>query len=484
MSDLVFRPATELAASIKAGAVSSEELLGAYLDRIERLNSRVNAVISLDIPAARERAKEADQALHRGEDWGPLHGVPMTLKDSFDVVGMPSTWGVPDLKDHYPAKNAPVADKFLDAGAVIFGKTNIAAYHIGLLTQNEVYGATSNPWDLTRSPGGSSGGAGAAVAAGLSSLDLGVDFSSGIRNIAHFCGLFAHKPTYGITNLMGTVLPGLGAKPDLAVIGPLARSVEDLRLALSLIIGPDPEDAVAWSLTLPPPRQKDVKGLRVALMTEHPHFTVEDAVKGQVEAAADFLARRGAIVDDTARPGFDMREAFRVFMGLLTIPLAVRKQDEQFWTRLSHMTQFLSGTGNEGEAKDQSEMFSHANWMALDNARRMVHVAWAEFFKDFDVLLTPPAPGTAMPHETGKNWHERNLQVGGRPLSVAEATMWGAIATLGNLPTTVAPAGISQAGLPVGVQITGPIYGDLTCLEVAAYLERNFQGFVAPPGWE
>lgn len=483
MPGLAFRSATELAGSIRCKDISSEELLDHYLGRIERLNPRLNAVVAMDIAAARKRAREADQALRRGDLWGPLHGVPMTLQDSFDVAGMPSTWGVPELRDNYPAKHAPAAEKFLEAGAVIFGKTNIAAYHIGVITKNEVYGTTSNPWDVSRSPGGSSGGAAAALAAGLTALDLGVDFSGGVRNIAHYCGLFAHKPTFGITNLMGTVLPGLGAKPDLAVLGPVARSVQDLKLALPLIIGPDPADAAAWTLNLPPPRREGAHGLRVAVMREHPQFPVDVAICDRIQAVADFLASRGAEVDDSARPAFDMKAAFRIFMGILTIPMVARRQDKQFWERLSHITQYVFKGEDGGPPQDETYLLSHGHWMSLDNSRRMVCAAWAEFFNDYDVLICPAAPGVAMHHDMQKNWHERRLDVNGKPLPVAESTAWGALASTGNIPATVVPAGLSPAGLPIGVQIIGPAYGDYGCLELAHYLERNFQGFVAPPGW-
>jgi amidase len=484
MSSLAFRSATDLAALIRSKQVSSEELLDLYLARVETLNPRLTAVVALDISAARKRAREADEALHRGEVWGPLHGVPMTLKDTFDVVGMPSTWGVPELKDNYPAKNAPAVEKFLDAGAVVFGKTNIAAYHVGWVTKNDVYGTTSNPWDLSRSPGGSAGGAAAALAAGLTSLEIGVDFGGGVRNIAHYCGIWSHKPTYGVTNLMGSVLPGIGSKPDMAVIGPIARSPADLKLALSIMIGPHPDDAIAWRIELPPPRREGVAGLRVAVLPEHADFPVEAAVKDRIQAVADFLALRGAEVDETARPAIDLKAAFRIFNGLLVMPMMARRQDEQFWTRLSHLTQYFFTGGGEAEPQDETRLLSYANWMMLDNSRKMVCGAWSEFFKDYDVLLCPAAPGVAVPHDADKLWHQRRLDVNGKPLSVVEATMWGAMATLGNLPATVAPAGFSASGLPVGVQIIGPQYGDHTCIALAQYLERNFQGFVPPRGWE
>jgi amidase len=481
---LAFCSATELASLIKKKEASAEELLDLYLSRIARLNPRLNAVISLDIPAAKKRVQQADEALRRGEIWGPLHGVPMTFTDSFDVAGMPSTWGVPELRDHYPAKHAPVVDKFLNAGAVVFGKTNVAAYLIGWITKNDVYGVTSNPWDLTRSPGGAAGGAAAALSAGFTALEIGADFGGGVRNVAHYCGIWGHKPSYGITNLLGSVMPGIGAKPDLAVIGPIARSTDDLKTALSLITGPDAADAVAWTLALPPPRRQGVKGLKVAVMYEHSEFPVDTAVKDRIQAISDFLARQGAEVDETARPIFDMKAAFRVFVGLLVMPLARRRDDEQFWTRVSHLTHYLADDGRAVGGASETSRFSHTQWLLLDNARRMVHSAWAEFFKDYDVFLCPAASGTAVPHDPQKSWHERSLHVKGKPVSVVEATMWGALATLGNLPATVAPAGLSATGLPVGIQIVGPLYGDLTCLALAEYLERHFQGFVAPPGWE
>jgi amidase len=484
MSSLAYRSATELAALIKRKQIGSEELLSLWLGRIERLNPRLNAVISLDIPAAKKRAREADQALSRGELWGPLHGVPMTIKDSFDVAGMPSTWGVPELRDNYPARHALAVEKFLDAGAIVFGKTNVAAYLIGWITKNEIYGVTSNPWDVSRSPGGSSGGSAAALAAGFTALDIGVDFGGGVRNVAHYCGIWGHKPTYGITNLIGNVMPGIGARPDLAVVGPMARSVDDLKLALPLVIGPEPGDKIAWTLSLPPPRREGVEGLKIAVMHEHPEFPVDNAVKDRIQAVADFLGSRKAEIDETARPAIDMKAAFRVFIGLLVMPLVIRRQDEQFWNRLTHLTQYFFCGDGEPSAEHEAYLLSHVHWLTLDNARDMVRRAWDEFFKDYDVLICPAAPGTAVPHDIEKQWHERRLDVNGKPLSVVEATVWGGMATLGNLPATVAPAGFSPTGLPVGVQIIGPEYGDHTCLAVAQYLERHFQGFVAPKGWD
>lgn len=481
MTPIPFRSATALAALIKQKRIGSEELLDLYLARVDKHNPRANAVVAMDVAGARSRARAADTALARGNVWGPLHGVPVTIKDSFDLAGLPSTWGVPELKDRRPVGNAQAVQKYLDAGAVAFGKTNVAAYLIGWATVNEVYGTTSNPWDLERSPGGSSGGAAAALAAGLTALEIGVDFGGGVRNVAHYCGIFGHKPTYGITNSDGHVMPGLANRPDLAVTGPLARSADDLELALALISGPEPEDAVAWQLGLPPARTSKLADLRVAVMLEDDQFPVDTEVQDRIQAVADFMARSGARVSDRARPAFDNAAAFRIFGSLLMAGLTRRRNDEAFWDRLSHLRARFMTTDQDGQAVEK--IFSHADWLELDSARQSLRRAWKAFFTEWDVMLCPAAPSVAVPHDPRHAWHERKIVVKGRSTSPADPTFWGALATVAYLPATVAPAGFAKSGLPVGVQIIGPQYGDLLCIEVARQLERGFHGFVAPKGW-
>lgn len=481
MSTIPFRSATALAALVKQKKIGAEELLDLYLTRIEKHNPRVNAVVAMDVAGARRRAKAADAALAKGEVWGPLHGVPVTIKDSFDVAGLPSTWGVPELRDRRPVGNAQAVQRYVDAGATVFGKTNVAAYLIGWATVNEIYGTTSNPWDVERSPGGSSGGAAAALAAGLTGLDLGVDFGGGVRCVAHYCGIYGHKPTYGITNSDGHVMPGLANKPDLAVTGPLARSPDDLELALSLISGPEPEDAPAWQLKLPSPRTNKISDLRVAVMLEDANFPVDTEVQDRIQAAADFFVKKGAKVSDQARPAFDNAAAFRIFGGLLMAGLTRRKNDEAFWSRLGHLRARFMTTDDHGKAVER--VFTHADWLEMDAARQALRRAWKAFFADWDVLLCPAAPTVAVPHDPKHAWHERKVVVKGRPTSPADPTFWGAFTTVAYLPSTVAPAGVTKSGLPVGVQIVGPHYGDLTCIEVARQLERDFHGFTAPMGW-
>src|SRR3989338_4227147 len=233
MPTLPFRSARQLASAIRRKKLGALELLELYLARVERYTPRLNAIIATDLDAARKRARAADRALARGEVWGPLHGVPMTIKESFDVVGMPTTWGLPELKDNYPPRNALAVDRFLAAGVVLFGKTNVPLYLADWQSFNVVYGTTNNPWDLSRVPGGSSGGSAAALAAGLTGLEAGSDIGASIRNPAHYCGVFGHKPTYGIAPPRGQALPGRISSTDIAVVGPMARRAEDLDAALA-----------------------------------------------------------------------------------------------------------------------------------------------------------------------------------------------------------------------------------------------------------
>jgi len=481
MNSLPFRSASELVSLLSAKKISSEELLDLYVARIDKYNPKVNAVIAMDIAGARKKARQADEAIAKGKKLGPLHGLPVTIKDSFDLAGLPATWGVPELRDHRPAGNALAVQRYIDAGAITFGKTNVAAYLIGWATRNEIYGTTSNPWDLARSPGGSSGGAAAALAAGLTGLELGVDFGGGVRNVAHYCGIYGHKPTYGVTNWVGHVMPGIGEKPDLAVAGPLARSADDLELALSLIAGPVPDDAVAWRLELPPPRKRRLGDLKVAVMRDDANFDVDTEVQDRIQAVADFLAKKGAKVSDRARPAIDTAAAFRVFGGLLMAGLSARQRDEKFWAGLAHLrARFMAAEGAGAGAPEK--VFTYADWSELDNARNLLRRAWKAFFQEWDVLLCPAAPTVAVPHDPKHAWHERKVVVKGRKTSPADPTFWGAYFTVASLPSTVAPAGFSN-GLPIGVQIVGPEYGDLQCIEVARQLEHEFQGFVPPKGW-
>src|SRR5262245_48275147 len=266
MLDVPFRSAKQLAALVRSKKIGCVELLDLYLERMRRLNPRINAIVATDVEGARKRARAADRALARRQVWGPLHGVPMTIKESYDVVGLPTTWGVPELKDNQPKKNALAVDRLLAAGAVLFGKTNVPLYLADYQSYNSIYGTTNNPWDLSRSPGGSSGGSAAALAAGLTGLEAGSDIGSSIRNPAHYCGVYGPKPTYGIVPPRGQALPGVVAAGDISVIGPMGRSAADLALGLDAMAGADAIDGAGWQLRLPAPRKRRLRDYRVGVV--------------------------------------------------------------------------------------------------------------------------------------------------------------------------------------------------------------------------
>src|SRR5215472_3165647 len=308
MTEVAFRSAAALAAAIHRREIGSRELLEHYLARVDRHNAALNAIIVTDLERARRRADEADAALARGENWGSLHGLPMTVKESFDVIGMPTTWGLPELEGNLPPANALAVDRLLGAGAVIFGKTNVPVMLADSQSYNPVYGTTNNPWNRSLTPGGSSGGPSAALAAGLTGLEIGSDIGGSIRNPAHYCGVFGHKPTYGIAPPRGQALRGTVAASDISVIGPLARSAEDLAFALDIIAGPDPIEAAGWRLDLAAPRGKALADFRIAVMLDDPNCEVDHEVQDILQRLVDFLAGQGVRVSDRARPDIDTTE--------------------------------------------------------------------------------------------------------------------------------------------------------------------------------
>src|SRR5437773_9831396 len=282
MLERPFRSAKRVAAGIRRKKIGCLELLDLYLARGDKYGPAVNAIVVRDVDGARRRARAADRALAKRDVWGPLHGVPMTIKESYDVAGLPTTWGVPAYKDRIATKNALAVDRLLGAGVVLFGKTNVPLYRGDWQSFNAIYGTTNNPWDVSRAPGGSSGGSAAALAGGLSGLGAGSDIGSSIRNPAHFCGVFGHKPTWGIVPRAGQALPWQGAPVDIDVVGPLARSTGDLTLALSVMAGPEAIDAVGWQLRLTLPKQKRLPHFKVGRWLAAPAWPVTRQMQGRL----------------------------------------------------------------------------------------------------------------------------------------------------------------------------------------------------------
>lgn len=489
MTQLHFLSAGELVQAIKTRQISAVELLEVFIKRAEEFNPRINAIVATDFENAKIRARRADEALAKGEDWGPLHGLPMTIKDTIEVVGMPCTSGSPKLKSHMPDKHADVIEPLLAAGAVIFAKTNVPLFGQDFQSFNEVYGQTNNPWDVAMVPGGSSGGAAAALAAGLTGLEIGSDIGGSIRNPAHFCGVFGHKPTFDMISFRGHIPPFPGLFPgeyamggDIAVIGPLARSAQDLDLALDIITHPKKPLRVAWKLQLPPPRKKDLKDFRVAVWLDDPDFPVDSMVRDCLSDLIDALDKQGANIQEK-KPDISLVDCHDIYTKLLTaVPNAALPK--------SVFDQMLSAADNLSESDKsfraqliRGTTLLHRDWVVLDYLRLMMRQKWADFFKDFDVLLCPMAPVTAFPHDHS-DFFSRTLKVNSEERSYMDTmSAWAGLTCVSYLPATVAPIGCAKNGLPVGVQIVGPYLEDKTPIFFAGLIEQITGGFKAPPGF-
>jgi amidase len=483
--DLAWRTATRLTEALVAREVSALELLDHHLERTERLNGPIQAVVATNPEAARAAAREADAELARGDRKGPLHGLPMTIKDSIEVVGMPTTSGAPELREHVPVRNADATQRLADAGAVFFGKTNLPLYAGDFQSYNEVYGTTNNPWDLERVPGGSSGGSAAALAAGLTPLELGSDIGGSIRNPAHYCGVYGHKPSLGIVSSRGHIPgpPGGLRSADLAVLGPLARAPEDLELALDVLAAPRPEDAGAWKLELPPARHERLADFRVAAWLDDPAAPPMEAASAALHhALVDRLAAAGPKLDAHARPEFDAAASHDRYCRLLYGEMgagmppqvlsgfddALSEMQPSDTSRLSQMIRGASGR--------------HRDWLRDDEARQHLRARWAEFFRDWDVLLCPVMPTAAFPHDHTP-FMGRTLDIDGESVEYGAQVFWAGLITVAYLPSTVVPVGRTPEGLPVGLQVVAPFLEDRTSLRFARLLEEEgvIPGFEAPP---
>jgi amidase len=478
-----FHSASELASAIRAGKIGCRELLEHYVARIERFNPALNAIIATDFEAARRRADEADAALARGQVWGPLHGIPMTVKESYDVEGFVTSWGATEFAQYRPVRTAPAIARLVAAGANVFGKTNVPLFLGDLQTYNALYGTTRNPWDLARTPGGSSGGSAAALAAGLTALEAGSDIASSIRVPAHYCGVYGHKPTFGLVTARGQQVPGRVSYTDLSVVGPMARSADDLALALQIMAGPDEIDAHAWRVELPRPRQERLADFRVAVMLDAPNAPVDHEVQAGIHQLVETAAKAGATVSFTARPDIQTEDAEHLFLRLLRSVLAARGPEGAY-----NVAQAKARLLDPDDTSDSARLLrdstlSHRDWLGANEARHRMRLKWAEFFEAYDLLLCPAAASAAPPHNHEGAPFERPIEVDGRQVPLSTQMFWAGYAGLAYLPATVAPAGSTALGLPVGVQIIGPQYGDLTCIHFARLLEQCHRGFVSPPGY-
>jgi amidase len=476
-----YLPAWRLAELTSSGEIGCLELLDFYLERIHRLNPRLNAVILQDAKRARARARTLDQGGRANA--GPLFGVPMTVKESYDLAGHPTTWGYKSREDHRASSDALAVQRLEAAGAVVFGKTNVPVALADWQSYNPVYGTTNNPWNLGHTPGGSSGGGAAACAAGFGGLELGSDIGGSIRVPAHFCGIFGHKPTWGLCSPRGHTLSDAASMTDISVIGPLARSARDLETALSIIAGPDPAETTLGH-ALPKARATEARGLRVAVWSHENGQATDSETTAAIEGAGRYLASQGARVDFAARPAFDPVEAYHLYLMLLDAALSARLPESALAQRRAAKAALPDDLMSADAVIARAVDMPHRVWLQLNDKRHHLRRTWSAFFQDFDVLLCPALAVPALPHmQQGASW-ERTLAVDGQTMAYNDLLFWPGITCGYHLPASVAPVGLSAARLPIGMQIAGPLYGDLTTIAVARMLEEGFRAFVPPPGWE
>lgn len=455
--DLLDQSAGEIVKALASRKVGALELADAAIARIEARDKAINAVVVRDFDRARAAAKAADAALAKGER-RPLLGLPMTVKESHEVDGLPSTWGSPAFTGWTAKKDAVAVARLKAAGAVILGKTNVPPFLADWQSNNPVYGRTKNPYGLDRSPGGSSGGSAAALAAGMTPLEMGSDIGGSIRVPAAFCGVYGHKPSYGIVPLRGHSPPGLDGGPiALAVVGPLARTAADLDLALGVLAGPEPEEAPGWELHLPAARHARLADYRVLVLDQHPTVQTSDEIRRPLNEVAQRLERLGARVARSSSALPDLTTQHGVYMGLMG----------------AAMSRGVPG----------SEPINAHEWMNLQDAQTAFRRQWRAFFKDFDVVLAPAFGTVAFPHDDEPDNNKRVLSINGQSTPYFGQLAWPGVALLPNLPATAVPIGQTAGGLPVGVQVIGPYLEDRTTIAFAGLLEREFGGFKAPPGY-
>lgn len=478
-----YASATDLVRRLLAADITATAVVDAAIGRIEQLDRTFNAVVVRRFEQARQEAQAADAALAEGRALGPLHGVPITVKESFNVPGLPTTWGMADFLGHPVERPAEAVRRLTAAGAIVLGKTNVPVGLADWQSFNPVYGTTNNPWDVSRTPGGSSGGSAAALAAGLTPLELGSDIGASIRNPAHYCGVYGHKPTWGVVPMAGHQVPGVACidSLDIAVAGPMARSAADLTLAMDVLtrplqrFGPLGWHPAAWRPPGPPPPR-----LRVALWTDDPLAPVDAAVQARLQALADFLRQKGVAVDEDTRP-VDSAETHFVYLHLLRAATGAWL-DEATWTQFREQAARYAAEDRRYEAAHyRGSTMSHRDWVALDQRRASLRHQWDDFFTRYDLLITPVACTTAFAHhQHGERW-ERLVPVNGTTRPGTDSLFWAGLPGVVGLPATAFPLGCAADGLPVGAQVIGPAMADPDTLRFAHWLEQTWRGFEPPP---
>jgi len=483
-SEWSFKTAVELSAALAAKKVSAVELAQDAIGRIERHDAKINAVCVRDFERGLLAARAADAERARGTN-KPLLGIPMTVKESYNVAGLPTTFGNPAQKDFTPKEDALSISRVKDAGGVILGKTNVPLGLADWQSYNDIYGTTNNPFDLGRTPGGSSGGSSAALAAGYGSLSLGSDIGGSLRVPAFHCGVYAHKPTFNLVAPRGHIAPPLPPLPfdrDLAVIGPMARCAADLTLLLDAIAGPDPLEAgKGYTLALPASRNRELNEFRVLLIDSDPVMPTDTTVRGRLETLAANLAKAGVTVDRKSPLLPDFAASSRLYMRMLMSFLAASFVPENYAGARAAAEALPADDKSLGAERLRGIALSHRDWVIADGGRTRLRAQWRELFKTYDAVICPIMPTPAYPHDHLPDQEQRRIKIDGKDYVYPDQLAWPGIATLPGLPSTAIPTGFAPDGLPVGVQIVGPWLEDRTPLRLAELIEREFGGFKPPP---
>ena len=456
MQHITSLSATALARAIREKAISSTEVVDLYIERIKEVNPKLNAVVQLSEETARDEASQADKALSQGDIAGPLHGVPMTVKDSFDTAGLISTGGTQGRANFVPCKDATVVSRLRAAGAILLGKTNTSELTLTYDTNNLIYGQTNNPYDLSRSPGGSSGGAAATIATSAAAFDVGSDYGGSLRFPAHCCGIATIKPTSGRVPRTGHILPFGGVLDSFQQIGPLARFVEDLATILPIMVGPDHIDPAIVPMPWRDPNDVDLSTLKVAFHSDNSIISPSAATDEAVRAAAARLDDCGAIVTETRPHGIE--QSYDLMLQLLSADggTSIRRLLTTAGTT-DHTLPWLG----LGEPLDATRF--DALMMKWSRFRSTL----LSFFADYDVILSPVNAFPALPH--------------GSLGADIEAFSYTMTYNMTGWPAAVVRGGTSLEGLPIGVQIVAHPWREDVALAVAGYLEEALGGFQPPP---
>ena len=482
--DIVFLTTTELAQKIRSGELTSLEVVNAFLSQIYEYNPKLNAIVTVNAESAINRARKADEALSKGEIWGPLHGVPVTIKDNYATKSIRTTSAYLPLVDFVPDFDATVVARLKKAGAIILGKTNMPVLGMDYQTNNPIFGKTNNPWDLERTPGGSTGGGAAAVAAGLSPLEMGNDIGGSIRIPSHFCGIFGLKPTENIESVAG-LIPGLPKRDFNSVrhslsIGPLARSIDDLKLVFSIIAGADHKDVNVPAIPIVYPEPKPLKALRIA-WTDHFHgANVSKDTMAAMNTLVERLTAKGITVEKINPPGFDFTDARKTYANLISMELGA------YIPSYIRLISYIFGS-----YENIVFPFSYKKYLKVLTRRDSLISKMEEFLSNYDAWLCPVAITPAYKHMIPKKWrgplpiYNEDIVVDGE--SIEYLTANGAYTIIFNLtgnPVVVMPIGYTQTGIPIGVQVVGSRWQDVRLLTVAEQLFNVGGNFKHPPGYK